>query len=249
MPADGAAAGGGGDRGLLTVYVDIKSPYAYLAIEPTRRLARQCGVAIDWLPLTLNIPDYLGSARLDGEGRVVEQERSAHQWRRVKYSYMDVRRYANLRGLTIRGTQKIWDSSIASIALLYARAQDAQAQDARAQGAQAREPAIVERFLDLIYPPFWRRELDIEDPAVVTGILAAAGAETAGFADYLAGPGRAEHDRQREAAEESGIFGVPFYVWQGEGFWGREHLPMLFHRITGRLPAYAADLGMAPDSD
>lgn len=232
MAADAGAEAGHADPGLLTVYVDIKSPYAYLAIEPTRRLARQCGIAIDWLPLTLNIPDYLGSARLDGDGEVVEQERSAHQWRKVKYAYMDVRRYANLRGLTIRGTQKIWDSSIASIALLYARAQ---------------APAVVERFLDLVYPPFWRRDLDIEDPAVVTGILAAAGAETAGFAGFLAGPGREQHDRLRRDADEAGVFGVPFYVWQGEGFWGREQLPLLRHRITGELPDYAADLGMAPD--
>lgn len=219
--------------GTVTVYVDVKSPYAFLAVEPTRRLARQCGVVLDWLPYTLNIPDYLGSARLDAQGKVVEQDRSPHQWRKVKYAYMDVRRYANLRGLTIRGTQKIWDSSIASIALLYAREQD---------------PAAVDRFLDLVYPPFWRRELDIEDEAVVERVLAEAGADTAGFRDWLAGPGRALHDRLRAEAEAAGVFGVPFYIYQGEGFWGREQLPLLRHRITGELPAYAADLGMAPDA-
>lgn len=217
--------------GTVTVYVDLKSPYAYLAVAPTRRLARDCGVRLDWLPYTLNIPDYLGSARLDAEGRVVEQDRSPHQWRKVKYAYMDVRRYANLRGLTIRGTQKIWDSSIASIAMLHAREQD---------------PAIVDRFLDLAYPPFWRRELDIEDPAVITDLLARAGADTAGFADWLAGPGRDLHDRLRAEAEEAGVFGVPFYVYGGEGFWGREQLPLLRYRISGELPAYAAELGMAP---
>ena len=34
----------------LTVFIDFKSPYAYLAVEPTRQLARQSGVAIDWMP-------------------------------------------------------------------------------------------------------------------------------------------------------------------------------------------------------
>ncbi len=76
----------------LTAYIDLKSPYAYLAIEPTRRLARRCGVALDWLPYTLDIPSYLGSAKVDETGQVIEQDRSPHQWRRVKYSYMDVRR-------------------------------------------------------------------------------------------------------------------------------------------------------------
>ena len=105
----------------LTAYVDVKSPYAYLAIEPTRRLARQTGIAIDWVPYTLDIPSYLGSAEVDEAGQVIAQDRNPHQWRRVRYSYMDVRRYANLRGLTIKGTRKIWDSSLASIALLWAR--------------------------------------------------------------------------------------------------------------------------------
>ena len=107
--------------GVLTAYVDLKSPYAYLAIEPTRRLARRCGVALDWLPYTLDIPSYLGSAKVDETGQVIEQDRTPHQWRRVKYAYMDVRRYANLRGLTIRGTVKIWNTRLASIGLLWAR--------------------------------------------------------------------------------------------------------------------------------
>ena len=148
----------------LTVYIDVKSPYAYLAIEPTRRLARKCSVAIDWLPYTLDIPSYLGSASVDETGAVIAEDRSAHQWRRVRYSYMDVRRYANLRGLTIRGTRKIWDSSIASSALLWARDQGAEVADA---------------FLDAVYPPFWRRELDIEDVSVVLDVLRTAGAQTA----------------------------------------------------------------------
>lgn len=217
----------------LTVYIDVKSPYAYLAVEPTRRLARQGGVTLDWLPYTLDIPDYLGSARVDAQGRVVEEKRSPHQWRKVKYSYMDVRRYANLRGLTIRGTQKIWDSGIASIGLLHARAQGA---------------AIVERYIDLVFPPFWRRELDIEDAGVVAGLLAEAGADIADFPAFLAGEGRALHDRLRAEAEEAGVFGVPFYVFEGENFWGREQLALLRYRVTGELPDYAADLGMAPEA-
>ena len=61
---------------------------------------------------------------------------------------MDARRYANMTGKTVRGTVKIWDSSLAGIAILWAKGQS---------------PALLDRFLDVIYPPFWRRELDIED--------------------------------------------------------------------------------------
>ena len=214
----------------LTCYLDVKSPYAYLAIEPTRRLARRTGVDVDWLPYTLDIPDYLGSAEVDDTGRVIAENRSAHQWRRVRYAYMDVRRYANLRGLTIRGTRKIWESTLAAIGLLWAR-----------------DRGAADAYLDRVFPPFWRCELDIEDIGVVTDTLAAAGIAGDGFPEWAAGAGRTLHDRLRDEAEAAGVFGVPWFVWGDEVFWGREALPLIAHRITGTLPDWAPDLGLAPD--
>src|SRR5579863_8712532 len=105
----------------VTVYIDYKSPYAYLAKDLVYQLERGSAVYIDWLPYVLDIPSFLGSARLDGEGRVIEENRNAHQWRRVKYSYMDCRRQARKRGLIIRGPQKIWDSTLAAAGMLIAK--------------------------------------------------------------------------------------------------------------------------------
>ena len=53
----------------LTVYIDYKSPYAYLAIQPTLTLQRDFNVSLQWLPYTLDIPDFLGSAKGDENGR------------------------------------------------------------------------------------------------------------------------------------------------------------------------------------
>jgi 2-hydroxychromene-2-carboxylate isomerase len=194
----------------VTVYIDYKSPYAYLAKDSAYELARDFAVRLDWLPYMLDIPSFLGSARLDETGRVVEESRNAHQWRRIKYSYMDCRRQARKRGLVIRGTQKIWDSSLALIGMLYAKRQG---------------DAALRRYHDMTFERFWKRELDIEDPAVVTAVLAEAGADTAGFAAYLRSDGRAELDRICREAEEKGVFGVPSFIVDGELFWGREHLP------------------------
>ena len=116
----GFAALRGGAR--LAAYIDLKSPYAYLAIEPTRDVARALGVDIDWRPFTLDIPSYLGSAKLSkGSKKVEKSERSPTQWSGVKYAYMDARRYANLTGRTVRGTVKIWDSSQAGVMFLWAK--------------------------------------------------------------------------------------------------------------------------------
>ena len=214
----------------LIAYTDIKSPYAYLAVEPARRMARKAGVVIDWLPYTLDIPDYLGDAELGPDGNVVRENRSPHQWRRVKYSYMDVRRYANLRGLTIRGHPKIRDSSIAAMALLWAR-----------------ERGQADQMLDAFFAPFWKHELDIESPESVARTLDAAGIDADGFLDWQDGEGRIIHDSLREETESRGVFGVPWFIWKDEMFWGREALPLIGMRITGETPDWAADLGLAPD--
>jgi hypothetical protein len=73
-------------------------------IDPTRAMAGSLGVVIDWRPFTLDIPSYLGSAKLDEKGKVVKCARTPQQWSGVKYAYMDARRYANLTGKALRGT-------------------------------------------------------------------------------------------------------------------------------------------------
>jgi 2-hydroxychromene-2-carboxylate isomerase len=201
----------------IRFYIDFKSPYAFLAKDPARDLARETGAAMEWLPYTLDIPAYLGSAKVDGAGDVMEESRNAHQWRRVKYSYMDCRREANRRGLVIRGTRKIFDSSLAHIGLLWAKRQSA---------------AIEGRYIDVTYERFWKRELDIENPDVVSATLRECGADIAGFAAWLADEGRAELLRLQREAEEDGVFGVPSFLFDdGDLYWGREHIPYVHKRL------------------
>jgi 2-hydroxychromene-2-carboxylate isomerase len=201
----------------IKVYSDYKSPYAYLAKDPTYDLARETGATLEWLPYTLDIPAYLGSATLDAGGNVVEQSRNAHQWRRVKYSYLDCRREANRRGLTIRGPRKIFDSSRANIGMLYAK-----------------RHGVFRRYHDRVFERFWKRELDIEDPAALAAVLAECGADTKDFVAFLAGEGRRELERIGREAETAGVFGVPSYVLEdGDLYWGREHLPRIRELVTG----------------
>ena len=200
----------------IAVYSDYKSPYAFLAKDLIYRLEAECAVRLDWLPYTLDIPSYLGSAEVGPDGQVLAANRSGHQWRKVRYAYMDCRRQANKRGLTLLGTRKIWDSSLAAIGLLWAKQQG---------------EAVLRGFSDRVFERFWRRELDIEDAGVIEAALGEAGAATAGFAAYLSGAGRADHDRIRAEAEALGVFGVPTLVLEGELFWGREHLPDIRERL------------------
>ncbi len=207
----------------LAVYIDLKSPYAYLAIDPTRAMARARGVDVDWRPFTLDIPSYLGSAKVDAKGKVESAKRTKQQWSGVKYAYMDARRYANLTGKTVRGTVKIWDSSLAGISMLWAK-----------------RAGRIDAYLDTVYPPFWRRELDIDDVAVLEAALEEAGIDAGGFRAFAEGPGRDEHDAINESAFAAGIFGVPTYLVGDEMWFGREHLPRVDWLLGGAE-------GSAPD--
>lgn len=201
----------------ISHYFDYKSPYAYLAQEETFRLQEEFDVEVDFLPYTLDIPSYLGSAEVDDTGRVLQETRNAHQWRRVKYSYMDCRREATRRGLTIRGPRHIFDSSIAHIGMLYAKRQ-----------------GDFRPYHNTVYERFWKRELDIENPEIIQRVLEEVGYKTSDFFAYLKGAGRQEHDQLRQEAEAQGVFGVPSYLVNGELFWGAERIPRVRERLTPR---------------
>jgi 2-hydroxychromene-2-carboxylate isomerase len=200
----------------ITVYSDYKSPYAYLAKDPAYELARETGAKLQWRPYTLEIPAFLGSARLDAGGKVIEDGRNAHQWRRVKYSYMDCRREANRRGLTVRGPRKIFDSSLANTGMLYAQ-----------------RCGVFHAYHDRVFERFWKRELDIESADALAAVLAECGAQTKDFAAFLSGEGRHELERIQREAESAGVFGVPSYLLDdGDLYWGREHLPRIRELLT-----------------
>ena len=212
----------------LKVYIDYKSPYAYIARDPTYLLEQEFGIEIDWYPLTLNIASFLGTAKKD-KGRVTESNRSSRQWLVVRYAYRDTRRYAELRGLTLYGTKKIWDTSMAGIGMLWAKQQGHD---------------VLKRYIDSTFEKFWKQALDVEDPGVVVAQLREAGAETDGFMDYLDGEGREVHDALQDEILNLGYFGVPTYVIDGEAYFGREHLPRVRWHLLGRkgpLPDIAYD--------
>jgi 2-hydroxychromene-2-carboxylate isomerase len=188
-------------------YFDYKSPYAYLAQEATLALQDELGMPIEWLPYTLDVPSYLGKAELDASGRDTVGTRTEHQWRRVRYTYMDCRREASRRGLVLRGPRKIFDSSIAHVAFLYVKAR-----------------GNFRPFHDAVYERFWKRELDLEDRAALDRLLDEFGFDPRHFAGYLADEGHQAHDRIRREAEAKGVFGVPSYLVDDELFWGSERI-------------------------
>ena len=203
----------------LIVYLDVKSPYAFVSVKPTLALEQELGLQFDWRPYTLDIPSYLGSARKE-KGKVVESSgRSPKIWNAIRYAYMDARRYAELQDYTLKGTDKIWDSSLANMGILFVN-------------LHFRDR--IPDYLEAVFPPFWRRELDIEDINVIKDCLKTAGVDSSDFQTFVSRAGKQMHDHILDHRFEAGIYGVPTYVLGNDVFFGREHLPYIRWVLSGK---------------
>lgn len=185
----------------IKLYFDYKSPFAYLAAEPAFALPERYAVGLRWIPFPL---------RLKGKG-----ERSQYSEWKARYSYMDARRWANQRGgFPIKGPLKVYDSSPALIGGLFA------------EHRGFFRPYTLETFAR-----FFRRELEIDQPEAVAGLIAALGDDADAYRAYLAGDGAAHLAAAVAEAHANEIFGVPLFVFRGERFWGHDRLPLLEERL------------------
>jgi 2-hydroxychromene-2-carboxylate isomerase len=199
----------------VKMYSDFKSPYAYLAFDPGMALGERFDIAVRWIPFQL---------RLKGKG-----ERSVYSEYKVKYSYMDARRWAKPRGLWIRGPLKIYDTTPAAIGGLFAREHG--------------------RFLDYgreAFKRFFLREFEADQPQAVAQLIGGLGLSAEQYLDYAAGDGREAYERCQQEAAEDHVFGVPFFVFEGEPFWGYDRMPTLEQRLTEAGLAFDTDAPAAP---
>ena len=187
----------------VLLWTDYVSPYAFVAKAGAYELERDYDIALEWRPYTLDIASFQQSV----------EARDPHHWRRVRYAYMDARRFANKQGLTLMGPKKIYYARPINAGLLYAR-----------------KHGVFRAYNDRAFERFWKRELDAESIEAVEALTIEAGAPP-GFAAFLAGEGGAEHDRLRAEAEASGVFGVPTFVFDGELFWGGDRIAVLRERL------------------
>ena len=198
----------------IKLYTDYKSPYAYLAKDLAYELERDTGVRLEWLPYTLDIPAYLGSAKVDAPRHRAggDAQRAPVAARQVQLHGLPPRgQPARPHASAGRGRSSI--HSLANIGMLYAK-----------------QHGVFRAYHDRVFELFWKRELDIESPdrprrRCCSGMrcrhrgLRRPSSTSEGR--------RQLQDIQREA-EAAGVFGVPsFLLEDGDLYWGREHLPRI----------------------
>ena len=186
----------------VKMYSDFKSPYAFLAFDPAFELEDKYRIRLKWKPFQL---------RIKGKG-----QRSQYSEYKVKYSYMDARRWSNMRGgLMLRGPLKIFDTTPALIGGLFAE-----------------KHGKIREYGNTVFEQFFKRELAADEADAIAPVLAGIGLSERDYRDYLAGDGSAEYERVQEAAVVDQVFGVPMFFFQDEPFWGYDRMGLLELRLT-----------------
>jgi 2-hydroxychromene-2-carboxylate isomerase len=189
----------------IKLYYDYKSPFAYLAMHPAYALMESHRVRLHYIPHELDIRGAFGGEL---------NERPERDWRKVRYMYLDARRYANARGLIIRGPQKIFDSKLSLMSGLFAD-----------------KHGLFRPYSDRVFERFFKRELNIEDPVALATVMKEVGLDADAFQRYTAHEGPRDLAAAFAEGERDGVFGVPIFIVDGEPFWGNDRIDWLIKKL------------------
>jgi 2-hydroxychromene-2-carboxylate isomerase len=185
----------------VKMYSDYKSPFAYLAFDPGLALTTRYHVRVRWIPFQL---------RIKGKG-----ERSIYSEYKVKYSYLDARRWAKPRGIYIKGPKKIYDTTPALIGGLFAD----------------RHRRLMD-YSRLAYERFFHGELEADRMEPIVQLITEIGLSASDYIAYLNGDGTRDYENAQSEAAADHVFGVPLFYFRSEPFWGYDRIPTLEERLT-----------------
>ncbi|MGD0075113.1 MAG: DsbA family protein [Candidatus Binataceae bacterium] len=188
----------------VKLYFAYTSPYTYLAMAPAYALEETHRVRVRFIPFAVKIRHVYGDMG----------KRSEKDMYKLRYLYRDARRLASERGITIRAPQRIFNARRVATAGLYAD-----------------KCGKFRPFSDRVFERFFKRELDVEDPAAIEAILEEVGLDPADFRRYAEKDGPAELAAAFAEGDRDQIFGVPTFVVEGEPFWGSDRVEWVIKKL------------------
>ncbi len=191
----------------LKFYFAYTSPFTYLAMAPAYELERSHRVRLRFIPYGVNIRQVYGDT----------PTRSHRDALKVKYLYLDARRFAQERGLTIYPPKKIYSARFA----FYG-------------GMCAEDQGLFRPYADRVFERFWKHELEVESVDALAAILSEVGASTDQFMRYIADEAAEAKPRLKlgfAEADRDLVFGVPTFVIDSERFWGYDRIDWLVKKL------------------
>ena len=192
----------------IDYYFSVLSPFSYLAGLGLEEIAARRGASIAYRPMDI--------MKLFAEtGGIPMPKRHPS---RIAYRSQELRRISARRAMPFNLQPAHWPTDPVPASCAVIAVADA--------GGDA--GALAHAFLRAV----WAEERDIGEAAVVAAILGEGGHDAAALAPAMAGA-EATYNANTEAAIAAGVFGAPFYVVDGEVFWGQDRLDYLDVHLAG----------------
>jgi 2-hydroxychromene-2-carboxylate isomerase len=187
----------------IEFWFDFSSPYSYLASELIDDLAAKYGRKVKWRPI------MLGAAfKASGLPLLITVPLKGD------YSKRDFNRSARFLGLPYKFPPKFpLATLVAARGYYWLHGQDC---------AKARE------FAHAVFRAYWVDGRDISELPVVLEIVDHLSIDRDAFTTAIATPEFKDRLRQEtDDAIAKGMFGAPYFMVDGEAFWGVDRLPQM----------------------
>ena len=184
----------------IEFYFDFSSPYGYLAAERIDDIAGRHGRDVSWRPYLMGV-----AMKVTGSSPIVNRPMLG------EYSRRDMVRSAQRLKVPFSFPEPFPIATIAACRAVY-----------WTERAGTEEPKSLARAL---YRAYFADGRNISEAEVVADVAAETGADRDALLAGIQDP--AVKDRLKEVtndAIERGIFGSPFFIVDGEPFWGHDRM-------------------------
>lgn len=207
---DTSGTGAGPEPGAepIAFWFDFSSGYAYFAAQDIEALAARVGRKVLWRPYMLGTAFKVTGVR-GLSSTPLKRDYARRDWGRI----------ARAKGapFTLRPDHPL--TALPATRAFYA--------------IEARDPAAAVAFAQAVFAGYFGSGLDTASPDAVVALAAGLGHDPEALRAAMDTP--AVKARARDLSEEAvaaGIFGSPFFVVDGEPFWGWDRMEMMERWIT-----------------
>lgn len=184
----------------IDFYFDFASPYGYLASRCIDDIAARHGREVTWRPILLG-----------AIFKVTGMKPNMQQPLRGEYLRHDVVRFARLLGVPFTFPEVMPINSLAAARACW--------------WLNGTDPAAAKRLAQAIYHAHFGEGRNVEPPEAVLDVAESLGLDRAAAAAGMQDPAVKERvKREVDEAITRGVYGSPFFIVDGEPFWGADRL-------------------------
>lgn len=184
-------------------YFEFSSPYGYIASRLAGDLEQRIGRRLRWRPILLG-PIF----KITGQAPLTQLPMKG------PYAQKDFARTARLHKIPYRHPDKFPIGTVAACRAFY--------------WLDDRDPEAARRLASALYKAYFEDNRDIGTAETMLQAAREAGLDARALATAIEDPSIKERVKTAEdAAIAAGVFGSPFFIVDGEPFWGVDRMPML----------------------